>query len=469
MYRLKDVDWFRATKNVDDDLHTDFQFVEVSVNDFKHLYGTTHNIASIVHKNDVTEVFYSIKETRKVCDSIIEKIKVKPRFYLSSKVLEKSKILSDAFQGVSVENFRNLELQSLLDLYKSQYNKHKDLYLYAWAIETLQSKVYNLDEQIISIISNTSLNISDLNRILVDDFPIKTSIYKEQILDYLEICNQDNMELLVKHYEKYKYLLYHGYRNPKIVNLDEYLAYMREITDMKFNISKNFISLRKYKDEFDIDTYNLLSEYLCFGIVKSVRRLAELKNFYFLDNLLKEIASRMKVHIDLLRVMIPEEIYHIKSQDFSGLNLRKKGVFYVKIFDYEVILPYDNFEKLKDYFTKTKIESVQLRGKGNNFGKVYGVAVRLEDVSKVNLKEINSILVVYEGDPDHLRYLYDSIGLISEQGGVTSHLSVICNELEIPYVCGVENLTKTIETGDYIVIDSLTGIIKRKEQKKWKL
>jgi phosphotransferase system enzyme I (PtsP) len=48
-------------------------------------------------------------------------------------------------------------------------------------------------------------------------------------------------------------------------------------------------------------------------------------------------------------------------------------------------------------------------------------------------------------------------GLVLEEGGMTSHVSIVARALGIPAVGEIENATGTVETGDAIIVDGTTG------------
>ena len=58
-----------------------------------------------------------------------------------------------------------------------------------------------------------------------------------------------------------------------------------------------------------------------------------------------------------------------------------------------------------------------------------------------------------------------SSGVISENGGLTSHTAVVSIHFGIPAILGVKNVTNLLSDGDIITIDPLGGIIYKGEAK----
>ncbi|ARM30247.1 phosphoenolpyruvate--protein phosphotransferase [Prosthecochloris sp. HL-130-GSB] len=47
---------------------------------------------------------------------------------------------------------------------------------------------------------------------------------------------------------------------------------------------------------------------------------------------------------------------------------------------------------------------------------------------------------------------------VTETGGVTSHIALICRSLNIPIIVGTSSITQKIKTGDEIIVDGSTGV-----------
>lgn len=71
------------------------------------------------------------------------------------------------------------------------------------------------------------------------------------------------------------------------------------------------------------------------------------------------------------------------------------------------------------------------------------------------------ILVAPTIAPDWLPLLQNAAGIITEQGGLTSHAAILARELGIPAVVRVEHATKIIQTGERLLIDGDKGEVYR--------
>lgn len=77
--------------------------------------------------------------------------------------------------------------------------------------------------------------------------------------------------------------------------------------------------------------------------------------------------------------------------------------------------------------------------------------------------EPGEILVAPSTDPGWTPLFLTAAGLVMEMGGSMSHGAVVAREYGIPAVVGVPNATKTITTGQVIVVDGGAGIVKIEE------
>lgn len=71
------------------------------------------------------------------------------------------------------------------------------------------------------------------------------------------------------------------------------------------------------------------------------------------------------------------------------------------------------------------------------------------------------ILVASHITPDWLPVLQQVGGIVTEQGGLTSHAAIIARELGIPAVVGINNVTKLFQNGDRLLIDGDSGEVNR--------
>ena len=80
-----------------------------------------------------------------------------------------------------------------------------------------------------------------------------------------------------------------------------------------------------------------------------------------------------------------------------------------------------------------------------------------QGVESLNLE--GKILVTAAVLPEWVPFLKQVVGIITEQGGMTSHGAIIARELGIPAVVGVPGATQSIHSGEYLTLNGNQGKI----------
>lgn len=114
----------------------------------------------------------------------------------------------------------------------------------------------------------------------------------------------------------------------------------------------------------------------------------------------------------------------------------------------------------------TNLMKVHLIGdmvaKGQGIGKsvAVGRAVVANNAKDALLSTVEgAILVTLGSDRDMMPAIEKCAGLITEEGGLTSHAAVVGLSLGIPVIVGVKDATKLIENGQDITMDAESGVI----------
>lgn len=107
------------------------------------------------------------------------------------------------------------------------------------------------------------------------------------------------------------------------------------------------------------------------------------------------------------------------------------------------------------------VGDVLVKGSGGMGESTYGIACVITDNRKIEeeLKE-GEILVVKNLENEYLNTVIDRVsGVILEQGGLTSHISVECISMGIPVIVGADGATDIIRTGTLITMDTRNSMV----------
>lgn len=100
-----------------------------------------------------------------------------------------------------------------------------------------------------------------------------------------------------------------------------------------------------------------------------------------------------------------------------------------------------------------------MRGKAVGTVCLYNWGDSLED-KLVSIKT-NKILVAGHTRPAMMPLIRASIGIVTDEGGVTSHAAIISRELRIPSVINTRYATKIFKEGDLVELDADSGIVRK--------
>ena len=207
--------------------------------------------------------------------------------------------------------------------------------------------------------------------------------------------------------------------------------------------------------------------YLLNRLQASIRRREQLKSilineyrnfkYYYLNKAKTFVEEKKIERIDDIFYFRKEEIENTLNAEIIEKISIRKNIFNeqnkcrvpVSFFGEEPGLNYD-------------IENIRcdsLKGIGCSRGTISGIVkVMSKPDHKVKL-DSSSILVTRFADPGWTPYLLKSKGMITEVGGILSHLATIARENKIPFIVGVENATRILSDNQKINMDGQTGFI----------
>lgn len=100
---------------------------------------------------------------------------------------------------------------------------------------------------------------------------------------------------------------------------------------------------------------------------------------------------------------------------------------------------------------------------GVSFGKTTGKLQDIDFLKNNNTDHKKIILYTKFLSPKITEYFDRIFGIVSENGGMLSHLSIIAREQNIPVVIGFKIEVGNIKLGDYITIDGNKGKIEKQK------
>lgn len=165
------------------------------------------------------------------------------------------------------------------------------------------------------------------------------------------------------------------------------------------------------------------------------------------------IKSNVDLFLDTHIMLVKDEsfINNIKSRISEKLNSPEWAIHN------EYLLIKQSFNDIDDTYIKQRIDDV------NHVIKMIIKNLKLKKETASSSKKSLTDLIIVTDDlsPSDVVLAYDSnsLGIISEFGGRSSHSSILTRSLELPSTVGVKNVLSIIKNGDDIILDGEQGIV----------
>jgi phosphohistidine swiveling domain-containing protein len=505
-------EWVLGATNLDEDIHFSNFYLRASADTKGQYPGFSKTIA--VYRPFWERYYVLKKECLENSDFIIKKSLEEPTWI--SEVLRNIYTLSDLLSTVFPENLSSSILsqassQDLINLYKRHKTIHARLYRYARLPEALDRGILGfttylqrylremgVEASMLKEVFNTL--VQPIDRSTLGEFGEElfhfTVLLKETLpTDIYNVFQKSPLrarmlmppillERMNDFVNKWKFVSYHGYGRRQLMSLDDLLQEMQTIIILGINLdrltlmSNNQERIRYLNRHYHIDKphQKLFEFYPKIEAAKIYRRYIQLRNFYYLDLLIADVARRLRCSEWTIRCMLPEELVTaLKNGNIPiTINDRLEFMVYAIIDGQERVFTGADAKKLESLLSmkprKQNKHSLQLsqrqilRGTVVSLGKniqiksVCKVVNRREDKS-LNEFPVGAILVSQAADPDLFNYIIRASAVITEEGGVTSHASILCREMGIPAIMGIKNLTSIVHGEELLVVDMQSGTV----------
>lgn len=98
-----------------------------------------------------------------------------------------------------------------------------------------------------------------------------------------------------------------------------------------------------------------------------------------------------------------------------------------------------------------------LKGIGTSFYIGVGKVRKIKNDTDIFRIKEGEIVVVSKASRDMLLHLQKAGGVVTDYGGITSHVAIVLRELKVPCIVGTINGTEILEDGMIVTVDGRTG------------
>jgi phosphohistidine swiveling domain-containing protein len=286
---------------------------------------------------------------------------------------------------------------------------------------------------------------------------------------------------LRRHTEKYAWV-YYVYMGPAFTT-KQFYEFIQDYLNKQVNPKAKLEGMRKNKirtkqlkqrlirqlrpDAFNLVIINLAGK-LIWG--KPRRKDYQSRSYFHLEKLLREISKRLFISLKQAR-SAPVDLL---KQGLAGKKVR------TDIFDLvqnshiclpgkrgSVTLLYD--KKARTYSKKIKRENnavahgkfSQLKGTCACAGKAKGKVRIVNFPQDMHKMQYGDILVSSATSPAIVPAIKKAAAIVTDEGGLTCHASIVSRELKIPCVVGTGMATQAFKDGEMVEVDATKGIVKK--------
>lgn len=313
---------------------------------------------------------------------------------------------------------------------------------------------------------------------------------KNRLSDLSEIPEID--EKVVKHYEKYKILglgdgnwtfdtekerkrFVDDFNSP----LEPFLDRLNSIKNFTPEIlaERNKLEKELYLDKKTVEIINFLAR------MSHSRYSLRVEGFvpviYCADQIGTAYSERLGLEIEGdLPYLTPEELEQTVNQGQLAITQEEINKRRGKKDEYLILLDNQNVsyfynEKAGEMFKKLvppvdHSQTKEITGISAEHGLVKDSATVYrwgDDIAETKrLIKKHPILVAGQTRPAMMPVIRLAKGIVTDEGGVTSHAAIVARELKIPTVINTHEATKIFKTGDKLTLDASNGLVKKASQ-----
>ncbi|HLD31600.1 MAG TPA: PEP-utilizing enzyme [Patescibacteria group bacterium] len=399
-------------------------------------------------------------------------------------------------------DLRHLSGEELTARYQEFAEKQATLYAYGVVMPTMDFLSFSFVEEGLKKYQGqpfTEREFADFFRVFT--YPCRPSFAEEQETDLLRLLakyeNDGKWRTMVlektaqeikesfptfwkrleKHTEKYDWV-YFVYRGPKY-KAEDFLGFLREYIRQGTKAKEKLEANRQERRDIEKKQRQYLKQLHPTAAEKAFLRFAgrlvwskprrkdlQSRSYSHLENLHKELARRLCLTLNQVRSLPLDQV---------GPALRTGQVdtdYLNAIYDFHVCLPEKEGIRIlagaagREYFQK-EITAEQgnrntvriLSGNCAQVGTVKGRVRIINRPEEMEKMQDGDVLVSVATTPSLVPAIRRAGAIVTDEGGLTCHASIVSREFKIPCVVGTKIATQVLQDGQMVKVDADKGIV----------
>jgi len=195
---------------------------------------------------------------------------------------------------------------------------------------------------------------------------------------------------------------------------------------------------------------------------------------FYLYPFYKKLAKAVNLSVkDVMMFWSLQDIINYLQKDIvlSRKEMKKRQDCYLLLYDnrkFVFLTGKEARKKKKELLNQPDQKKVkELKGSIANKGKVNGVVklIKFDDLRLI-IKTANSIkekvvLVTGMTNPNAMPLIKKVKAIVTDEGGMTCHASIISREFNIPCIVGTKSATQVFKDGDRVEVDANKGVVRK--------
>lgn len=282
---------------------------------------------------------------------------------------------------------------------------------------------------------------------------------------------KEKKEKIKQHLQKYSWIKAVSFAGGKEYSYEDVIEELEELKNYR---EKNLEENKKRRKEL-IEKYKFNKEIIALSDLtilfthwQDLRKENTLMSTTLATKYVKEMARKRNIDANILNYLyFPELKNFVRGKiNLEEIKWRKEGTYFIFSQDkFEVYKP-EEVKDILDKILKRDVKKVkELKGMCASRGNVKGKVKIVKNVNELNKVNKGDVLVMATTRPEHLPAMKRAAAIVTDEGGVTCHASIISRELGIPCIIGTRIASQVLKDGDMVEVDAEKGVVRIIENK----
>jgi len=380
------------------------------------------------------------------------------------------------FDGTNLKGLSNEELHELYDAFDKLYEEW-------WGFGQVAENIGYYGEEVLKEALNGEQFKMHFNALVTPTKPSFTNEEEHHLFKIVKEVRQNGFSskkakaLLGEHATMFHWIE-NNYHETKALDGDYFMEKVKALVEEKVDVDALEASQKRRRMEVTRKKNEIMGQ---LGFDERLRRIVEfIDEFAFfqderkryalmacrvLDLSTMEFSRRFKVDYRLMRWITPamvRELLRTGEVDVKKLEEIGDCTFITFHEDGRDVLLHgkEALEKEKVLFSLDKSDVNEIEGISASQGRAEGFVRVLLSPKDIKDMKTGEILVTTMTSPDFVPAMRKAAAIVTDEGGVTSHASIVSRELGIPCVIGTKVATRLLRTGDFVDVRANHGLVK---------